>query len=694
MSSVKIGGFQPKSLYAKSLIPLLDALKWNGSNIDLIEALVDNANTMDKNGLIDTLANLKYKSFVFNIKKLENSGELFPALCVEKNNIYVVIGKKNNNFLVYDTLLGEYTTISKIGKSKKIIQFTQLETEDFSLLKPQKNWFFHLLSRFQKEFSYILLISLLLTITSFITPLFIMLIHSQVKSSQSWENIAFLGVAALVFILGTTGFKYIRNYILTYISTRIGNLVNKEIYRRLLYLPPKYSESSSVRAQLNRVRDFESITDFFSSSAITSLIDIPLSILMLIGLIFIGGNIVFVPLTAYILLVVIGLFSYYAFQRINDKDVESINLKNKLQNEMLSKMSEIRLTGNKKRWFKEYDKYYSRATYSSYKTSNFLLTISSLSTSIVNIALIIGISISVTKVMAGEMSSGALFSSFIIISRILSPLRGGFSTISQFSRLKKSINQLNRFMGLKIEDRPISIRPIQSQLEGEIKFNNLFLKYGNEVRPALLNINFVQNLNTTTVITGHGGSGKSSLIKMLLALYEPISGSINIDNMNIMQLDKIQLRKSVCYLPETPYLFPGSIKLNLYLAKPDATDSQLNEALKKVGIKNALFSLPNGLDTLTSELPPYIRKDSFVKKINLAMMLLRNLSLYIIDSIEYGVDSNDYDSFKSIINSLKQKSTVIITTSREEFLDLGDNIIHMDSGRIIKIVKNSMEKKL
>lgn len=688
MSNIKIGGFEPNSLFAKSLIPILDALDWNGSNTDLIESLVDDANNMNKDGLVETLANLKFRSFIFKVKSKKLNINVYPSLYIKKDNIYVILGYRNNNFLIYDANKTAYVKVKSLGKGNKIIFFTPLDNSDFNMVKPQKNWFFNLISRFRKEAFYVVIISFLLTITSFVTPLFIMLIHSQIRVAQRWQNIAYLGMAAFVFIFGTAGFKYIRGYLLTYLSGRIGNLVSREIFRRLLYLPPKYIETSSVRSQLNRIRDFESITDFFSSSAITSLIDIPLSFLMIIGLIFISGYIVFVPLTAYVTMVSIGLISYYSYKKINKRDVGTINDKNKLQSEMLGKMPSIRLTGNVDRWFNDFEKSYGNSTYSSYKSSRFLLIINSLSHSIVNITLIVSIAVSVTRVLKGEMSSGALFSTFIIISRIMAPLRSGFSTLAQFSKIRKSIVQLNKFMGLQIEDRPLSITSIQDQLTGDISFNNIFLKYGQEITPALLNIKFMQKQRQTTVITGHGGCGKSSLLKILLGLYEPLSGNITIDNINIMQFDKIQLRKSIAYLPSNPYLFPGSIKFNLYLAKPDALDKQIDIALEKAGIKDDLDTLPNGLDTNVKELPPLMRKDRFIKRINLAMMLIKEFPLYIIDSLEVGLESSDYDFFYNRISELKGSATILLTTNKPEFIRLADNVMVLDSGKVMEFTPN------
>lgn len=684
MSKIRIGGFEPQSLYAKALIPILDSLDWNGNNTDLIESLVDNANNMDKDGLVETLANLKYKSSIIKLKQNKTDINVFPSLYIKKDNIYVILGHKDNFYLIYDTKETEYKKVEDIGQGKKIILFSPLDSSDFNLLKPQKNWFFHVLTRFRKEFIYVIIISLLLSITSFVTPLFIMLIHSQIRVAQRWQNIAYLGIAAFVFIFGTAGFKYIRGYLLTYISSRIGSLVSREIFRRLLYLPPKYIETSSVNSQINRIRDFESITDFFSGSAFTSIIDIPLSLLMIIGLIFISGYIVFVPLTAYLVMITIGLLSYFSYKKINKRDVGTINEKNKLQSEMLNKMSSIRLTGNIDRWFKDFEKNYGNSLYNTYKSSRFLITVNSISHSIVNITLILSIAVSVSRVLKGDMTSVALFSTFIIISRIMAPLRSGFSTLSQFSKIRKSIIQLNKFMGLQIEDKPVSISFIQDKLNGDIKFNNIFLKYGQEITPALLNVKFKQNQNQTTVITGHGGCGKSSLLKVLLGLYEPLSGNITIDNINIMQLDKIQLRKSIAYLPSKPYLFPGSIKFNLYLTKPDALDKQIDAALEKAGIKNDLYDLPEGLDTDIRDLPPIMRRDRFIKRINLAMMLIKEFPIYIIDSLEVGLESSDYEFFYKTISNLKGSATIFLATNRSEFIGLADYKLVMDSGKVIE----------
>lgn len=678
----KIGGFEPTSEFARSLLPLLDALGWKGSNIDLVEALVDQANIMDEDGLIETFANLKYKSFVINARSAAIEKRVLPCLFIKKNNIYCVVGKEDDYFTIYNTKEGLYQKIKNLGFGRKILVFSPLDSIDFNLTNPQKGWFSHLLLRFKKEFSYVIGISLLLTLVAFITPLFIMLIYSQIGAAENGQILMYLGLAVFVFLLAGSGFKYLRSYLLSYTSSRIGALVSNELFRRILYLPPKYIEMASVQSQLNRIRDFESIKDFFSGSALTSLIDIPLSMIMMIGLIFIGGTVVFVPLLAYALMLTGGFIVYGIYQRINHRNIGQFNKKNKLQNDMLENMTDIRMTGNKKRWFDEYDKSTAESLHGSHESAKFLLIVNAMSQAVVNITLILSIYVCVVRVMHGQMDGGALFSSFIIISRILAPLRSGFSTISQFSKVKKSINQLNNFMGLKIEARPGTIITLHKHLEGDIEFKNIFLKYGQEVIPPLANINYLQKKNTIAVVTGHGGCGKSSFLKLLLGMYTPLSGMITVDNMNLMQVDKLRLRKSIAYLPAEPYSFQGSILFNLYLSKPDAAFSEIEDVLKRVGIYNQILELPESLNTAIRELPEQMKNDRFIKKINFAMMLLRKSPICLIDEIEVGADPSDYAMFFENIKELKNSSTVILTTTKQFFFNLADDILWLDAGHI------------
>lgn len=689
---IKIGSFQPKSKYAKVFIPILDSLKWTGSNKDILESLVARPNKMNKEQLIQTLANLKIRSKTVKGRKAGKIYNKLPILYIsKKNSVYLILGKKGNLFTIYDSESGTYKSIDNLPKCREIITFSEIDKINSNMQKPQKKWFFNLLIRLKKEFTYIGILSFIISLLTFTTPLFIILIHTQIRTSVTTQSILFLGFVILVFVLGLFILKSRRALIMSYVGSRMGHLINSELNRRIIFLPPKYSDSVSTSSQLTRIKDFESIVDFFSGSALINFIEIPLSLLMIIGLTVISGSLSIIPIIAYILTSIIAIFSYNIYKGVNLKNINTATEKNSIQTEIVLNMTNIRLSGHKKRWLERYNTLLESSIKQGIKSQNFMVIINTISNTIINLSLILTISIGVYLVIKNRISVTVLFSTFIIISRILSPLKGSFVSISQISKLRKSIKQLDKFMSLEIEENPGSLNTVKELLKGDIQFKNIFLKYGNEITPSLINVNYLQKNGETTVITGHGGCGKSSVIKLLLGLYRPLSGYVSLDGINISQLNKIQLRRSISYLPAEPYYFPGSIKDNLYLTKPDSGDTELENVLNRVGLSFLLTDLKDGLNSNFFDIPNL--DTSIIKKLNLAMFLLKDSRLCLIDGIEKGFKDSDYPFLYKIIEELKENKTVILTTNNPYFFDLGSKIITMDSGRFVDISRTDKETK-
>lgn len=687
---IKIGAFEPKSSYARVLIPILDALMWSGSNKDLLESLAENSNKMNREGLLQTLANLKVRTDVYrSIKNIK--GHKLPLLYLTKDSkLYLILNHSNGYITVFNAETAIYEKLENLPKHKEILTFSSIDRVNSNIQRPQKRWFFNLLLRFKREFIYIGIFSFIISAITFTTPLFIILIHSQIRTSPTIRSILFLGVVILSFISALYLLKSRRGYIMGYLGSRMGHIINIELNRRIVFLPPKHLDSISTSSQLTRIKDFESIVDFFSGNSLINMVEIPLSLLMVIGLTIIAGPLAVIPIVAYIITTLITLFSYNIYSGINLRNIATNSEKVSIQTEIISNMVSIRLSGNKNRWIEKYDELVEKSIENNKKSQDFMVIINTISNTIINLSLILTISIGVYLVLENRISVTVLFSTFIIVSRILGPLKGSFISISQLSKLRKSINQLNKFMSLQIEERPGSLNTVRELLKGDIHFNNIFLRYGNEIRPSLININFIQKAGTTTIIKGHGGCGKSSIVQLILGLYAPLSGYISINGINISQLNKIQLRRSIAYLPATPYSFPGTIKDNLYLTKSDASESEISYVLERAGLTDFISSLDKGIDSDISSISN--AEFSIIKKINLAMFLLKDSKLCLIDSIEKGFKESDYDLIYNIIRELRGKRTVIITTNNNYFFSLGETIITMDSGRFISINKQEEAK--
>lgn len=683
--SFSIGGFTPETKIGMNLIPLLDALGWKGSNTDILEALVDEPNKMNLDDLLKTMANLRFEGGIRKRRYRKVTAADLPCLCITSDNVYTLISGNSGGYQVFDGEIREYRYLEKLPARRKIVIFKPFDEGRFSFLKPQNGWFGQVLQRFRKEFSYTLLLSFLMTVFSFLTPLFVMLMYSQMQSADTPVALLYLGAFMAVFILAINGLKGLRTSLLIMVSERLGNLISNEVFRRLLYLSPQYTEIASVQEQTSRIRDFETIKSFFSGSAFTSLIDAPLALLILVGLFFIGGPLALIPLGSILIFGALAFYYYSSYQRISVRGSNVKKHKSMLSTEMMTSLSDIRTSGHRNVWFSRFTESSRGAYMQSQLESVYLQRINNSAKTISAITLVISISFSAYLVMEGQMTGGTLFASFLLISRLLNPIGSGFTVFSQFSKFQKSVKQLNRLMALPIEIRPQTIISLHKQMEGNILFRNVFLKYGKDVAPALMNISLKIRKGEILAVVGHGGSGKSSLLKLLLGMYPPLSGTILIDNLNLKQIDLIRLRKSIAYIPPKSFSFSGTIRSNLYIAKSDASKQQIDRALNSLELYDLIYELPEGLDTDLKNLPPSLDQPWFFKLLNFAQALLRDAPICLIDELEQGLSYHQISTVVTQIKEMRKTSTIVMVTTDSDLLAVSNRMLWLDNGRIYKL---------
>jgi ABC-type bacteriocin/lantibiotic exporter with double-glycine peptidase domain len=196
----------------------------------------------------------------------------------------------------------------------------------------------------------------------------------------------------------------------------------------------------------------------------------------------------------------------------------------------------------------------------------------------------------------GSITIGALVATMLIIWRILGPLQTMCSMLPRIEQLRNSISQINRLVNVEIERHPTVLkRPIE-KLEGHVRLTNVGLRYSTEVEPIFVGLDIDVQAGEVIGITGVNGSGKSSLLKLINGLYKPQTGTIRIDDINIRQLEPIELRNYIAYLPQMPNFFEGTIKENLLLVNPLATDEEIDNALILATAMDEIEELEHGRD--------------------------------------------------------------------------------------------------
>ncbi len=242
----------------------------------------------------------------------------------------------------------------------------------------------------------------------------------------------------------------------------------------------------------------------------------------------------------------------------------------------------------------------------------------------------------------------------------------------------------------KIEFKDVSYTFREYEWQTPEKKFSLFKRPGEYRRERILvaenkifqDLSFEIQPNTTVAFVGKSGSGKSTILNLMSKMYEADSGEVLIDGQNINSLNKETLRKTISLVNQFPYIFDMTIKENLLLAKAEATDDEIVDALKKASLYEFVETLPKGIDTRVGE--SGIKLSGGQKqRLAIARALLRNSNIIIFDESTSSLDNFAQEEVKRSIDALKGKSTIIIVAHRLSTIKNVDKIFFLDNGEIV-----------
>lgn len=212
---------------------------------------------------------------------------------------------------------------------------------------------------------------------------------------------------------------------------------------------------------------------------------------------------------------------------------------------------------------------------------------------------------------------------------------------------------------------------------GKIEFKNVFFSYNNE--KFLENLNFTIKPNKITAIVGTNGTGKTTIINLILRLYRPTNGKILLDDKDVNDIDKKSYLKEISVLNQDTYLFNLSIRENFNLI--DRDKKKQDEVCKFVGIDEFIKSLPNGYDTVIDENSHNISGGQ-KRLLSLARTLLKESKILIFDEATSSLDKDRIQNVITLLKSLRINHTIIVITHKKEMGDIADEIIVIDKGKV------------
>lgn len=293
-----------------------------------------------------------------------------------------------------------------------------------------------------------------------------------------------------------------------------------------------------------------------------------------------------------------------------------------------------------------------------------------------------------TYVMLFDANQGQFLLIFIIFSRlwprvteIQASMEQIAATIPAFKSLlemKSNCEKSKEIIGEKIYEE---IEPLQ--IKKEIECKGVFFRYNHESIYALQNINLTIPINSMTAIVGPSGAGKSTLIDILMGLNRPEAGDVLIDGDLLTKQNLLGLRNSISYVSQEPFLFNATIRENLLLIKPNATEEQIMEALEFSAAAEFTSKLPMGIDTIVGDRGVKLSGGER-QRLVIARAILRKPSILILDEATSALDTENESKIQEAIERLKGRMTIIVIAHRLSTIRNADKVIVLEKGRIIQ----------
>lgn len=523
--------------------------------------------------------------------------------------------------------------------------------------------------------------SIAINIVALALPLYTMSIYDRVVPNNAIDTLWALSIGVLLATAFDFVLKTLRSHAVDMASRRADVQLATLVFSRLVgaRIPDK-PVAAGIRA--NTMREFETLREFFNSVTLTTLGDLPFLLLFVGAIAMIAGPLSLVVIAALPLLIGAGWLVQRSMTRRTEQNLKESAAKNAVVVETLVGLETIKAAGAESwaadKWERAVAEHV-RSGLALRRISNLGVTLVGLISGLVQIVMVI---VGCYMVAEGAMTSGTLVAATMLAGRALAPMSQLALLVSKLHQARAAYKSLNELVGAPQERGTGQRFIVRDALEGGFACEELTYSYDKDAAPALRDVSFDIKPGERVGIIGGIGSGKSTLLKLMVALHHPTSGRLLVDGIPAHQLDPACLRAQVALCLQGGDLFQGTLRSNIALAAPQATDDAILTAARDAGALDWITRLPRGLDTIVRERGGGLSRGQR-QSVVLARALLQRPPVLLLDEPTSDMDLWSEQQTVRRIGEATKGRTLIIVTHRPAPLDIVDRLIVLDQGRKI-----------
>ncbi len=542
------------------------------------------------------------------------------------------------------------------------------------------HWFWGTLRRSRQIYMSVIIGSVLVNVFALVTPLFTMNVYDRVVPNQALETLWVLAIGVgTVYVLDAL-MRFLRNYLLEIAGKKSDVIMSSILFEQVMNLRmDRWPESiGSFTSKLNQ---FESIRSFFTATTMVTLVDLPFSLIFLAVIAYVGDALVAIPLITIALLLLYSLILVRPLRRNIESVFAASALKNSMLVESLSNIETIKTLGASRYAQWAWEEASGEIARRSVRTRMLSGSISVVTNFLVQANMIGIVILGVYEIVELNLSLGALIATVILASRAIAPMAQVAGLVTNYQQTKSAFAQLDELMREAVE-RPEGENYVRRPtFDGSIEYRGVSFTYPGAETPSLNGFSMKIDAGERVGIIGKVGSGKTTLSKLLLRLYDPQSGSITIDGIDVKQIDPADLRRSVGYLSQEIEMVRGTIRENITFKDPSVDDSRIIAAAKVAGVDLFVNRMSRGFDSPVGEKGAKLSGGQR-QCVALARTVLLGEPILVLDEPTNSMDNSTESEVRRRLFDYTRDKTLVLITHKAPMLELVDRLVVVEEGRV------------
>ena len=575
----------------------------------------------------------------------------------------------------FDALLMEQSLVVKLQPKTSKQQLIPLKTEAFG-------WFWNTMWRFRRYYYESMVATVVANILTLATVFFTMNVFNRVIPAQAYGSLWTLTVGVAVAMLLEFMMRHLKARLVDEGGKRADLAVNSTLLREIMSVRLDH-RPQSIGIFASSMRDFDALREFISSSLFVTIADLPFVLMFLFLIWVIGGPLVIIPAVVIPILIILSLVVQKKLMRAMRENMKQAGEKQSVLVEALLNLEMLKAHNAEGYLQRRWEKSNAAAVQSFMKIRKISLWVTGLTTTLTQMTSVGIIVMGVYLIHDQTLSLGALIACNILAGRAVAPLGQIVQLATRYQQAKTSLEMLDGLVQ-RPRDRDHDHRYIVPEVfKGNLMADNLEFAYPSQANlPVIDRVSLTLKPGEHLALLGHVGCGKSTLLRLMAGLYKPASGSVRVDDLDMLQIEPAELRSRFGYVGQDAQLFMGSLRDNLVLSETWITDERIMDVLKKLGLYAMVAAHPRGLDMSLTESGGGLSGGQR-QLLTVARMILRDPIYVFMDEPTANMDQDTEARVIRVLGEWLKGRTLIISTHRPQLLAWVDRIAVMQRGKIL-----------